>query len=45
MQSITVANTGSSTTWTNVNPEYKLSFGGVSTACLPYNAEDWEWEV
>lgn len=45
MQSVTVANEDS-TTWTNGNPSYSLTFNGSSpTACLAYDAEDWEMEV
>lgn len=43
---MTVANTGSSTSWVNGNPSYRLTFNTVGlTACLAYNAEDWELEV
>lgn len=46
MQTVTVANTGSSTTWTNGSPSYSLTFNGSDpTACLVYDAEDWEMEV
>lgn len=46
MQSVTIANTGSSTTWTNGSPSYSLSFNGSAlTACLAHDAEDWELEV
>lgn len=45
MQSITVANTGLSATWTNGSPSYILTFDGSSTACIAHDAEDWELEV
>lgn len=46
MQSVTIANTGSSTTWANGSPSYSLTFNGsVPTACLVYDAKDWEMEV
>lgn len=46
VQSITVSNTGSSSTWTNGSPSYRLSFNGPSqTTCFKYDAEDWEMEV
>lgn len=45
MQSISVANTGSST-WINGNPGYKLAFDGSATDdCIAHDAEDWELEV
>lgn len=45
MQSVTVANKDS-TTWTNGSPSYSLTFNGsLPTACLAYDAEDWEVEV
>lgn len=46
MQSITVSNTGSSTSWTNGNPSYSLVFSNSTpTACFEHDAEDWELEV
>lgn len=46
MQSITVSNSGSSTAWANGSPSYGLDFNGSTpTACLAYDAEDWELEV
>lgn len=46
MQSITISNTGSSTSWTNGSPSYTLDFNGSTpTACFAYDAEDWELEV
>lgn len=46
VQSITIANTGSSTSWANGNPSYRLDLNGsTSTSCLEYDAEDWEVEV
>lgn len=44
MQSITVANTASST-WTAGEPSYTLDYGGTVTECIAYDAEDWELEV
>lgn len=46
VQSVTVANTGSSTTWANGNPSYRLTFNtSALTECLAHDAEDWELEV
>lgn len=46
VQSITIANTGSSTSWANGDPSYRLDFNGSTpTSCFAYNAEDWEVEV
>ena len=46
VQSITVANKGAYTTWTNGAPSYSLTFNESNhTACLAYDTEDWELEV
>lgn len=46
MQSITVSNTGSSTSWANGSPSYRLDLNGSTpTACLAHDAQDWEMEV
>lgn len=46
VQSITIANDDSTSSWTNGSPSYALTFNGSApTACLPYNAADWEIEA
>ena len=46
MQTITVSNSGTSSAWANGSPSYGLNFNGSTpTACIAYDAEDWELEV
>lgn len=45
-QSITIFNLGDSTSWTNGLPSYSLQFNGSSpSACIDYDADDWEVQV